>query len=513
MIQITRISLIIIVILAMAVFMLPSLIIFQHPLISFAQQSLNSVGSTQSESVTSANDAVVKAILIISQVAVLGLTFNHFFFQMVSNKKKIQIYSKKENKKKNPNNNINHSNDHDQNLKRFTILVVLCCISIIIASTAIILLSSYELSQNLSMDLSSAFSIIYSTSVGQSWLIRIITASIIAGIIISYNLLKKRQIKKKNVNDVKDDSSNNQIQEKIRKNPSIRVDSIFLIGIMAISSANLFSNSMVSHSNTGSSFSILGISVDWVHFMAVSVWVGGLFYLSIILLKSKRSSIGNIVYNKVNNKNDIIKNIGSIHKLSILLMYFSYVAIVSLTVIGVSGLYLSLTHLQHLIAVFTTLYGQILVIKLCLAFPMIVLGRYHQHKIQNHMALILNTINSNYDKELDTFSSHSKKIIMIFNTINLYIKVESLIGISVLIVASFLSITSPPSVIPAQDQSQNPTLNGTNVNLINSNTTIGMNFIILVITLSIVIIIIGTINFRKNQRQIKNIPVINYMNI
>ena len=34
----------------------------------------------------------------------------------------------------------------------------------------------------------------------------------------------------------------------------------------------------------------LAISVDWFHVMAVSIWLGGLFYLSLILLYAIRIS-------------------------------------------------------------------------------------------------------------------------------------------------------------------------------------------------------------------------------
>ena len=42
---------------------------------------------------------------------------------------------------------------------------------------------------------------------------------------------------------------------------------------------------MVSHSNSLDSFSSLAVSVDWIHFMSVSIWVGGLFYLTVLFTK------------------------------------------------------------------------------------------------------------------------------------------------------------------------------------------------------------------------------------
>jgi hypothetical protein len=88
--------------------------------------------------------------------------------------------------------------------------------------------------------------------------------------------------------------------------------------------------------------------------------------------------------------------------------------------------------------------------------------------------------------------------------INKSLKIESIIGITVLIVASFLSVTSPPS-LEAVDQSSNSFQNPDNTDIGNSN---GSFFSYLVITLVIIITIIGIINFKKNHKQIKAISAL-----
>jgi copper transport protein len=65
-------------------------VVFQIPNTAFAQQEFNNSGTT--ESVTSTYDAIIKSILIISQVSILGITFNHVFFQKIIRKKNNQIY-------------------------------------------------------------------------------------------------------------------------------------------------------------------------------------------------------------------------------------------------------------------------------------------------------------------------------------------------------------------------------------------------------------------------------------
>ncbi len=118
-------------------------------------------------------------------------------------------------------------------------------------------------------------------------------------------------------------------------------------------------------------------------------------------------------------------------------MYFSFIAIVALCVIGISGIYLGYIHLQSMNSVFTTLYGQILIIKLGLALPLIFIGRYSQLKIYKHTLSISSILKDlkNMDKtEYDILiQQHAKKRTVLYNTINRSLKIESLLGVSVLI--------------------------------------------------------------------------------
>ena len=361
--------------------------ILQIPNTAFAQQELNDSGTT--ESVTSNYDAIIKSILIISQVSILGLTFNNVIFQ--------KIVRRKNNRIGDGGKDFNISDN--QLLKRFTVILALCCITIITASTGIMLIQSYELSQNLSQDLFSAFSILYTTSVGQVWTIRIITSLIITVLVFSHYMVKRNSIKKK----IKGNSTQ-QHGDKISNNIAI----LLSLGVIVFSSINLFSNSMQSHSN---SLSPLAVSVDWVHFMSVSIWIGGLFYLSSILLKSIKLSINESAKIIDYDESDIKDSILNTHQISFMLMCFSFIAILSLCVIGTTGLYMSLIHLQRLNAIFTTLYGQILIIKLSLAFTLIFLGRHNQLKIQKYAALTSKVIigSSSNNNDPKAFSIHNKE--------------------------------------------------------------------------------------------------------
>ncbi len=273
-----------------------------------------------------------------------------------------------------------------------------------------------------------------------------------------------------------------------------------MLTVIALSSINLFSNSMVGHSNSLPSFSGFAVSMDWIHFMAVSIWIGGLFHLSLVLVKNLKpiddhddKSNSTITISNVSN------SIMSIHNMSIALMYFSFIVIIALCIIGISGLYLGYVHLLNLNSVFNTQYGQILVLKLALAFPLIFIGRYNQLKIQKYTSLTSSIVKELRNaKDNNILKKYQEKRTTVYIALNKSLIIESLWGTSVLIVAAFLSVTSPPS-LEARDQGL------TSIQDNNLGNTSNSFFLYLIMTLAVIIAIIGIVNFRKNRKQINSI--------
>lgn len=437
------------------------------------------------ESVTSTYDAVLKAVLIISQVALIGLIFNHLILQRsFRNNKKAQE------------NNVGQfvSTSSPRTYRKLALFLLICCISIIVFSSGIIILSSYELAQNLELDMPSAFWIIYSTPVGDVWMMRIVTSGAIVGILGLHLILIRRNIDKEKRLNQEQNQDPNQIAFSYSK-----LDRILLISIIVLGSFNLYSNSMVSHSNSLDSFSSLAVSVDWIHFMSVSIWIGGLFYLTVFFTKRNfitMDQINNIDTNVVSPSSD--KRI--LEQMTRSLMYFSFIAVSAISIIGITGLYLAFVHLQNLSSLITSIYGLILIVKLSLAFPMIFIGRYNQVKIYNYAKLISSN-NTNIAQNGETHPDLDIKSnsIVFLRKINKSLKVESVLGILVLIAASFLSVTSPPSL-----ESMDQNLNHSNLGVQSSSgiLTSTLTLLYLVIFLSIMISIFGIINFKKNQKQI-----------
>jgi putative copper export protein len=233
--------------------------------------------------------------------------------------------------------------------------------------------------------------------------------------------------------------------------------------------------------------------------MSVSIWVGGLFYLTVFFTKRNfitMDQINSIDTNCVSPSSD--KRI--LEQMTQSLMYFSFIAVTAISVIGITGLYLAFVHLQNLSSLITSVYGLILIVKLSLAFPMIFIGRYNQVKIYNYAKLISSN-NTNIAQNGETHPDLDMKSnsIVFLRKISKSLKVESVLGILVLIAASFLSVTSPPSL-----ESMDQNLNHSNLGVQSSSGifTSTLTLLYLVIFLSIMISIFGIINFKKNQKQI-----------
>ena len=224
--------------------------------------------------------------------------------------------------------------------------------------------------------------------------------------------------------------------------------------------------------------------------MAVAIWVGGLFYISTILLAAIRHRAKLITDESTIQETAKLPNrtlpynvkMSQIthYYLALLLPRFSLIATVSLGVIGISGLYMAWIHLTTLDALIRTTYGNILIIKLAAALPLILLGGYHQLKLHKAIVSLASlgktggrdrTISGSGNRNLqvthdfnnnnntgsldDVDESHKIEIKQennkksnanikdISTKFGKTIKIESLLAICVLLVASILTVTSP----------------------------------------------------------------------
>jgi copper transport protein len=353
--------------------------------------------------VTSTVDALLRWPVIVSQAAIVGGIIAYFVLQRSL---------------------FNSSNDANQfsfdltlfAKKRFVLILIGGALSIAISGTALVFLQASNLDTAGGSDqyLSTVRSLIFDSPVGTVWTLRVATSTIIIALALMYLV---------------------QVKKKAATTLHRRSTSAILLAILVAGATSIFSNSMLSHNSAVTFLPSLAVFSDWLHFMAVSAWVGGLFYFSAVLLFAiKSDNAGNTAYN-----------------LSLILPRFSLLATASLGIIGVTGVYMAWIHLQTLDSLFYTQYGINLIIKLSAALPMILLGAYHQVKVHKNIVLLasIGSKKKGSTSPSNTISNTANGIVSKFSKT---VKIESLIGIAVLFAASLLTITSPPSQMHQQQE-------------------------------------------------------------
>jgi len=136
-----------------------------------------------------------------------------------------------------------------------------------------------------------------------------------------------------------------------------------VIGIFAIGLTILATTSMIGHGAANGQ--VLPITIDFIHNLAASLWIGGIIYIGFIVVPKLRHANGLEEYVKAS-------------ALSILIPRFSTVPVIILGVIVVTGPFLLYMLESNLDLTLASLYGKWLIIKLSLAAVMIALGGYNQ---------------------------------------------------------------------------------------------------------------------------------------
>jgi copper transport protein len=394
--------------------------------------------------VTATFDAILKGVLIVAEVAVVGAVVGHMILWRKFSR---SAFSRDNQRLKDT--EIAYSAG-----RRLVLLLMSSGIAIMTTGSALILLQAHTLSEDIGGTLGSTFVSLIFTPVGTVWILRMLVsiAIIVVSLLIYYSA---------------------------RKNKETVGPAAFplLMVILVAGSLAIFSNSIVSHSAAAPFFPLVSAAVDWVHLMAVAVWIGGLFYIVTVLLYATHSKSESMAARRKdldqNNRNKQHLNRINSFYFALLLPYFSLIATASLGVIGVTGLYLAWLHLQVPDSLFETEYGNILIIKLAAILPLVVLGGYHQLRVHKSMMNVAmasrnisgrgsivtssssttTTTNNNNPRSLGNGGKMPKKDDdAVSHRFGRTIKAESLVAIAVLIIASFLSTTAPPSLTAHHDQ-------------------------------------------------------------
>lgn len=450
------------------------------------------ISSDSEESITSYVDALIKAPLLVSQSTIVGIVFSQIMLSNILRTRILLVNSDR------PNNSVKI----DQGIvKRIVSVLMLSVAALIVSASCLFILQIYNLSTELSLGFSDTFSILINTSIGTVWLLRIITSIMIIIFSTTYFIYMRRGL-----------HSNKSFSKGVSK-----LSYIFLCVILISGSINLMSNSMASHNAATEFLPLLAISVDWFHVMGVSIWLGGLFYLSLILLYVIRTS-GKEIKKETNDSSSIeIREkqieIRSSYSLAVTLPYFSMIAIICLGVIGITGLYMAWLQLQSVGPLFNSAYGNILILKLCVIVPMIILGAYHQIKL--HCIMVRAVSRGSELLEQPKILSDSKQPNKSgdrydpFIRFSKTVKIESLIGIAVLIISAFLTVTSPPTMIQSDSQMQMSDSSSQLGDSITGDEKVAIpkisdGFTIAAIILGVVVLVMCLYYYRRNKHELKS---------
>jgi len=434
----------------------------------------------QTVAVTSNIDGLIKWPLIVSEVAIIGGIFSHsFLWERFGNKIGVKGITGKINWSK-----AKFNTTTIPWIKRFSLLVIIASATIIVCATTLLFLQISELESNGNSNYRLIESVLHGSS-GISWLMHVITALVIMiCILANYYLLHKN-------------GANRLFKKNRSSSQSILFGIAFVAGAICI-----FGNSMTSHNSAVNFIPSLAIFIDWMHLMAVSLWIGGLFYISVVLLHSLKASERlqrppqlfstneknmqqELEVGRAKTQDSAIKISPTTYYLALLLPRFSLIATISLGVIGISGIYMAWIQLHTFNELFNSAYGNVLIVKLAIALPVVLLGTYHQIRIHNFTTMISNiartgtTTSSPHDKAKN--SANSRQVVQnsqnkenmllrrlatmmarnkennhdhtsfinegsVFSRFGFTVKIESLLAVFLLLAASLLSITSPNSM-------------------------------------------------------------------
>jgi copper transport protein len=174
-----------------------------------------------------------------------------------------------------------------------------------------------------------------STKFGQSWIVRMVIASILLGLSLMLYL-------------------------KHRKSNSV-LHKWQTAVILGVGIATLSTTSIISHgAATGKAVPLI---LDFIHNLVASIWIGGILYFDFIIIPKLKQISDKKIPSAI---------------LSIVIPKFGTVVLLILGTITITGPFLLFFLENNLDLTLASIYGKILIVKLSLACVMIAIGAYHQ---------------------------------------------------------------------------------------------------------------------------------------
>ncbi|MGH9872293.1 MAG: copper resistance CopC/CopD family protein [Pyrinomonadaceae bacterium] len=216
------------------------------------------------------------------------------------------------------------------------------------------------------------------------------------------------------------------LSNRIKRNPEAESSALWWAGLLA-GAALLVAPSWTGHAMLSVKHFRLAVITDWLHLLAGGCWVGGLFYL-VLTWPKLIPTISTQLRTKV---------------LHHLIRSFTRIAMPSVVLLVLAGLYNTWAHVPGLRAFWVTLYGQVLSVKLLLVLFMLLLGAINNYHFGKRAARIA-TQNSNLDNAAGRPLERGFYRSVLF---------EASLGLVVLLVTAVLVFLTPARNHPAMENS------------------------------------------------------------
>jgi putative copper export protein/streptogramin lyase len=207
------------------------------------------------------------------------------------------------------------------------------------------------------------------TKFGNIWFVRTAVSFFLFGLILFVYLKVKRRRRKRALL-----SANSYLTNQSNTNPLASGGLVLkreLVAIMIVGFLTLLTTSLMGHGAAMNTGAQIPITIDFVHNLAASIWIGGVIYLALDVVPKLRRS---------ERLDERIKS--SI--LCILIPRFSTLPVVVLGVIVITGPFLLYILEDDLNLTIASLYGKALFAKLIIAAIMLMMGGYNQRVIHRN---------------------------------------------------------------------------------------------------------------------------------
>jgi putative copper export protein/methionine-rich copper-binding protein CopC/streptogramin lyase len=324
----------------------------------------------------SVSDAIARYPALVGQVVVVGAAFGSLWlwkpfanvklFGRSSGKRQKQDYSYKTQR------NRTLAQYARSELGEFRARTDLRLVKVMLIGASLVIVADFGMIYALAYSLGVGIADAMATKFGSIWLVRTSVSILLLALIIFVYLKAGKRARARS-------TSESNLAENTGSN-SLGNDGLVLkrefIAILVVGIITLLTTSLMGHGAGITTGTEIPITIDFVHNIASSVWIGGVIYLALVVVPKLRQ-----------DENMDTRSRTSI--LTIIIPRFSTIPVVVMGILVITGPFLLYLLEDDLNMTLASLYGKALLAKLVIAAIMLAIGGYNQKIIHKNAIDIL----------------------------------------------------------------------------------------------------------------------------